>query len=86
MLLYPGIRPRLSITSSLTPVMCVVLNHVPTLTVTEAGISALCALSTVSTTTLSTVLYGTLHITSIAILGLGSASFRCCTPLKVRVP
>ena len=58
----------------------------PALTATEAGISVLSALSTMSKATLSTVLFGTLHLPSIVPLGLGFVSSRRCTPLKVRVP
>ena len=52
-------------------VLWAVLNHVSTLTVIEEGISALSALSIVSTATLSTVLSGTLHLTSVALPGSG---------------
>lgn len=79
-------RPTRSITSSLTPFLCEVLNYVPALTATEVGISAHSALSIVSTATHSTVLYGTLQLTSIAFLVLKSAYSRWSTPLKVRVP
>ena len=80
------IRSRLSIISSLTLVLWEVLNHVPALTATKISISALSSLLSVSMATLNTVLSGTLHITSIVLLGLGSSTSRCCTPLKVRVP
>ena len=80
------IRPRWSITSSFTSFMWVLLNHVPSLTSIEEGISTMYILSTPSTTTLSTVLSVTLHLTSIAVLRLGYASTRCSTPLKVGVP
>ena len=52
------IRPRFRITSILTLVLWEALNHVPSLIATESDISALSTLSSVSTTTLSIVLFG----------------------------
>ena len=57
----------------------------PVLYATEARISALSQLSTMSKDALATILSGTLHITSIAFLRLESYFSRCCTPLKVRI-
>ena len=57
-----------------------------TVIATEAGISALSTLSNVSPAPHSTVLSGTLHLTSISLLNLGSSFSRCCTPMRVRVP
>ena len=55
----------------LTYFLWALINLVPSLTENEVGINALCAFSTVSIPTLSTFLSGTLHLTSIAFLGLG---------------
>ena len=56
----------------------------PSLTITEIGISSLSALSIVSTTTLSTVIFRMLHLTYVSLLGLRSDSSMCCTSLGIR--
>ena len=78
-------EPRLSITYKLTSILWSVSNHVPTLTAAKAGINAMSALSVVSSAIFSTVLLRTLHLTSIDLLVLRSASSRCFNPLRVRV-
>ena len=80
------ITPRLSITSTLTRFLRAVLKHMPALTETERGISALFALSIVSKSKISVVICGTLDLTSVSLLELGSTSSRCFTPLKIRIP